>query len=479
VIVNRQIGWLTVARSGGYTFSSGEIRNPIRTTMKHLSKSTTLILSSVLLGALSVIVCAQSKDKANPLVPETAPATAYSNVRRDNLLNGLQLVTLDRQTDSIVKCDLIIRGGAMFDLVGKTGLAVLTQESLMIVNPQIKEELGSLGAKIDWGVNWDTTWFHIESPVNNFGAAFEIIARLLVVENVRPEAFKNALQAQIEKVKNQKKTVAEQADSTFLKTIYGMHPYGHSLSGDEKTLAAITQGDVYDFFHKFYVANDASAVVVGNVSHERVMQVFKVLFGGWVKGQVVPATFRQPAQTAQVRLVKVDVPEAANIELRGGLIGVKRTDADFLTTELMARILANRLKQNAQSDPADFSVKAESRILPGPFFFSASVSADKAQDFSRRMTDAFASLASTAVAAEELAAAKSALAAEYVGRPIEDNLLDIERFLLPRNFPIEVSKAIQKLSAADVQRVAKRLLDANAMTVVVAGKVNESFKPGL
>ncbi len=448
--------------------------------MKHLSKSFTLILCSILLlSGQSAMVGAQSKDKANPLLPETAATTAYSDVRRDNLLNGLQLVTLDRQADSIVKCDLVIRGGAMFDLAGKTGLAALTQESLMIVNPRIKEELESLGAKIDWGVTWDTTWFHVESPVNNFGTVFEIIARLLVVENVRPEAYKNALQAQIEKVKARNKTVAEQADASFLKTIYGVHPYGHSVEGDEKTLSAITQGDVYDFFRKFYIANNASAIVVGNISHDRVMQVFKVLFGGWVKSQIVPATFRQPLQTAQLRVVKVDVPDASNIELRGGLIGVKRTDADFLTLQVMARVLANRLKQDAETASANFSVKADARILPGPFFFSASVNADKAQEFSRRVTDAFAALASSPVSAEELAAAKSDLSGNYAARLIEQNLREIEMYQLPRNFPLEVDKAIQKISAADLQRVAKRLLNANALTVVVVGKVNESFKSGL
>jgi len=445
------------------------------------SKLFTLLLCCVLLlGVLPV--SAQKKDKANPPVPQSAQVTPYSNVRRDNLLNGLQLVTLDRQTDAIVKCDLVIRGGAIFDLVGKTGLAALTQSSLMIVNPQIKEELASLGAKVDWGVTWDTTWFHIETPVNNFGSVFEIVARLLVIENVRPDAFKKAQQAEVEKFKSHALTASEQADEAFFSAIYGAHPYGHNVQGNEKTVAAITMGDVYDFYRKFYMANNASAIIAGNISHERVMQVFKVLFGGWVKGQTTPATFRQPHQTMKLKLVKVDLPEVANVELRGGLIGVKHSDVDFLTTEVIARALANRLKRDADAASARFSAKAEPRILAGPLFFSASVPSDKAAEFSRQATETFAALAAAAVSEEELAAAKSSLAGEYATRSIEHNLREIEMFLLPRNFPVEVSGAIQRITAADVQRVAKRLFDANAMTVVIVGKVNDapnSGKPGL
>lgn len=440
---------------------------------------TPFLCCVLLLGVAFVDARAQKKDKSNPAVPETAQVTPYSGVRRDNLLNGLQLITLDRDTDPAVKCDLIIRGGAMFDLVGKTGLASLTQASLMIVNPQIKEELASLGAKIDWGVTWDTTWFHIETPASNFGAVFEIVARLLVVENVRPEAFKKAQQVELERLKGRKLAITEQADEAFLKAIYGAHPYGHNTEGDTKTIAAVTQGDVYDFFHKFYIANNASAIVTGNLSHERVMQVFKVLFGGWVKGQTVPATFRQPLQTAQLRVVKVDLPEAANVELRGGLIGVKHTEADFLTTEVIARILAVRLKREAEAISASFSVKSEPRILAGPLYFSASAPADKAPDFSRRVTDAFASLATTPVSGVELAAAKADLVAEYGARPVEHNLRNIEMYLLPRNFPVEAPSKIETITAADVQRVVKRLLDANALTVVIVGKINEAPKSSL
>lgn len=441
------------------------------------SKLPTLLFCCVLLFGIELFAVAQKKDKTNPAVPETSPSTPYSNVHRDNLLNGLQIVTLDREGDSVVKCDLIIRCGAMFDLTGKTGLAALTQESLMIVNPRLKEELDSLGAKIDWGVTWDTSWVHLETPPNSFGPAMEIVARLLVVENVRPEAFQKAQEAQIAEAKARKSTLADQADTAFLKTIYGTHPYGHGMEGDAASLSEIKQGDVYEFFRRFYIANNASAVVVGNISHERIMQVFKVLFGGWVKGQIVPATFRQPAQTAQLKLVKVPMPDAANVELRGGLIGVKHTDADFLTTQVIARLLTSRLSRDAGST-VNFSIKSEPRILPGPLYFSASASSDQAQEFSRRATEAFASLVNAPVSEQELSAAKSALMSEYSARPVERNLSEIEMFLLPRNLPVEIGKKIEAISAADVQRVTKRLLDANALTVVVVGKINEAFNTG-
>jgi zinc protease len=433
----------------------------------------------LLIGVMAPPAAAQKKDKdkdKNPPVPMVIPPTPYSNVRRDNLLNGLQIITLERAGDANVKCDIVIRAGAMFDLSGKTGLAALTQETLLAVNPQLKEEVESLQARVDWGVNWDTTWFHIETPASNFDAVLEILARLLVVENVRSDAFKRASQERLEKVKSVNLTPAEKADEAFLKAVYGDHPYGHNTEGGEASVSGIKQADVYDFLKRFYIANNVSIIVVGNITHERGMRPFKTFFGGWAKGQSVPSTFKQPAQTVELKLVKVEVPDAPNVELRAGMIGFRSADPDFLVAEAMARILNARLKREAESVGGSFTAQLLRRVLSGPFYFSASIPADQASAFSRKATDSFASLATAAASAEEIAAAKSALAEEHAARSVEDYLREIEVFKSSKTYPLTVKENIEKITAADVQRVAKRLFDANAMTVVALGRVGENFK---
>jgi len=434
------------------------------------------------MGALAQFAASQKKDKdkdkdkLSPPVPAIIPPTPYSKVLRDNLLNGLQVISLERDGDANVKCDLVIRAGAKFDLAGKTGQAALTLATLLAVNPQLKEEIESLQGKIEWGLNWDTTWFHIETPPSSFDAVFEILARLLVVENVRPDAYNRAYQNHLAKIKSAKLTPAERADEAFNKAIYGDYPYGHNIDGSEATVAGIKQADIYDYLKRFYIANNVSVIVVGNITNERAMRPFKTFFGGWAKGQVVPATFRQPSQIIQLKLVKVEVPDAPNVELRGGMIGVKSADPDFIATQVMASVLNARLKREAESIGGSFTAQSPRRILSGPFYFSASIPADQAPAFSHKATESFAALTSAAVSTEELAAAKTSLADEHAARSVENFLRDIEVFRLPKNYPLNIKENIEKISPADVQRVAKRLFDANAMTVVALGRVNEGFK---
>ncbi len=414
---------------------------------------------------------AQKKDAGRTLAAPPPP-TPYSDVKRDSMLNGMQIISLERAGDQKVKCYLIIRTGSIFDLTGKTGLAKLTLDSLLAVNPRLKEEIESLQGSIEWGVSRDTTWFNIEIPAANFDTGMEILGRLLVVEAIRPDAFKAAQAALISEIRNQKPTQAERADESFFKALYGDHPYGHNLNGNEATISAIKLGDVYDFMRRFYMANNASVVVAGNITHERVMRTFKVLWGGWAKGQITPATFRSPAQNTQLRVIKVEQADAANVEIRGGVVGLKVTDPDFLVTELMARILQARLGGEA----GEITVRSWPHLLPGPLAFSASVPADKAPELSRKMTESFAALATNSIAGDELAAAKSYLIGQYASLPVELNLRNIEIYSLPRNFPLNVATKIEAVTSVDIQRVAKKLLDANALTLLVSGKVSESFK---
>jgi zinc protease len=253
------------------------------------------LLLSFSLGAMAQ----SNKDKkpklTAPAVPEAAPRTPYSEVRRESLLNGLQVITLEQRDESRLVSELVIRGGAMFDLVGKSGLAKLTVESLLAVNPQLNEELESLDAKMTWGVTPDTTWFHIEAPGGNMDQVLSRIGRLLVVDNVRKEAFEEAQKARLEKLKTLQLAPTAKADEAFFATLYGEHPYGHNIEGTPESIAAIKYGDVLDFYKRVYLSNNMFAVVHGNLRHDRVLSLFRMFFGSWIKGVPPPPTFRPSA----------------------------------------------------------------------------------------------------------------------------------------------------------------------------------------
>lgn len=435
-------------------------------------KNARILLLCVMLALPGVQIAGQ----ANTFTSDKAMTTPYTEVNRDSLLNGLQIVTLERPSDQMVRCDIVIRTGSMFDLVGKTGLAMLTQESLMAANPRIREELESLQARIDWGVDWDTTWFRIDVPASGFDTVVEIVARLLVVENIRTDAFKSAVQRHLSDLKDARLPDATSADLAFFRAVYGEHPYGHNLRGTPATINNIKQGDIYEFIRRFYAANNASAIITGNIQKDRVMRAFKVFFGGWMKGQIVPPTFRPPRQIRQVNLVRNEVPGATATELRVGLLGARIGDAEYLPSVVLARILEGRINKDAARSNNPVTVKSLPRILPGVFMASASLPPVQASEYSRLATDQMAGMAQSTVSGIELQAAKADVLREYEARPMEEYLREIEVYSLPRNYPLSVKSKIESITAADLQKLARKMFEANALTVVISGRIEEPSK---
>lgn len=425
-------------------------------------------LSTVLFVLLGWLILSPAGRAQNINGNGGSAETPYSKVKRDNLLNGLQIVTLERPEDTTIRCTIVLRGGAMFDGVGKTGLSALTQRTLLAVNPRIREEMESLQTKIEWGIDWDKTWYQLEGPPNNFEAALEILGRLLVVDNIRAEAFKRAQQEQIEEIRGGL-TPSRKADEAFHLAIYGEHPYGHNINGSELTVSGLRQGDVYDIFQRFYLANNASAILVGKVTPEKGLRAFKFLFGGWSKGGAVPATFRQPVSIARTRVVRVDEPKAEQVEFRGGIPGAKYSSPEFPLTQLMAEILTRRWVKESNGSSAGIAFEAERRILPGPIFFGTRVTPTEAERLAQRLPELFATLASSPVSSEELAEARSTLISRLTTRPVEDWLRDIETFSLPRNYPLTIKSRLEAVTPAELENLAKKLLEVNAVTTVILG----------
>lgn len=437
-------------------------------------KVPVMIFLALIFAALTQPVLAQKdKDKnpklSAPPVPEAAPRTPFSDVRRDSLLNGLQIVTLEKNTSPKVICHLTVRGGSMFDLVGKAGVATLTVETLLAVNPKLKEDLASLEAQMDWGVTLDHTWFRIEAPAQNLQETISIIARLLVTDVIRKESFAKAHQKHLEHQKSLQLPAAAQADEAFIAALYGDHPYAHTTEGNAASIVNIQYGDVYDFYKRVYLANNMFAVVEGNLKREKVMNIFRTYFGSWIKGSPAPPTFRPPTRTPEVRVIKIEQAGLSNVEIRGGVIGVSHTDADYLATVLLSRLLDKRLKQIEATSMTSFPP----RVLAAPIHFSASVPAERAVEISRQITDIFAQLSKQEISEVELATAQAALLEEHRAKSVSEYLREIATYKLPETYPLNFENKVKAITTLDLQRVAKRLLDANALTVLVMGKVSE------
>ncbi|MBW4486378.1 MAG: insulinase family protein [Trichocoleus desertorum ATA4-8-CV12] len=95
---------------------------------------------------------------------------------------------------------------------------------------------------------------------------------------------------------------------TFLDAAYNKHPYRRPVIGYPEDLKNLTRQDIADFFDTYYVPNNLSIAVVGDVNPQEVKRLAQTYFGRYKAGSAPPKlTVVEPPQT-KTKEVTVRLP---------------------------------------------------------------------------------------------------------------------------------------------------------------------------
>lgn len=403
-----------------------------------------------------------------------SPVTARQggDLRREHLLNGLDILMLPAPGDPNFVLKLRIRGGAAFDRAGKAGTMALLGDALF-PDPTLREYFADeLGGRLEVSTSYDAIDVTLSAKATNFERVVGLLATALTNTTLQPEVVARLREARLKVVKDSAVAPAILADRAIAARFFGSFPYGRPFGGGLDSLPRVERADVMLARDRFLNPNNSILVLVGGVEQSRAMKTFRQLLGPWHKSEAVaPLTFRQP-DPPDGRTLILDVPGAETAEVRFAVRGLARTDTDLAAATILALIARDRWPAAAPGlARGAYFVRHEVRSMPGLFVMGASVSPPDAAgtlDAARRVTDA---LASQGASADEVQRAKAdALAAfrAQIEKPatLADLWLDAET--AGAGSIDDYRRALESVTPADVQRVAQKMFGtAKAATVAV------------
>jgi zinc protease len=430
-------------------------------------------------GLFALLLC------LNILLPGTIyGAQSVPEPRREQLLNGLNILLWERPGNPDVLLKLRIHSGAAFDLAGKAGTMALLSDALF-PDPTTREYItGELGGQLEVSTDYDAINVTLRARAQDYERLVELLRTAIVSMSLTADGVKELRDARAKLLRESGSNPTLIADRAAAARLFGDYPYGRPYQGSTATLARIERGDIQYARERFLSPNNATLVIAGGVDRTRAMRALRQLLGSWLKSATIaPSTFRQP-EAPDTRTLIVDIPGMETSEARLALRGLARSDRDYFAASVLAQIARERwqaalpeLKQSA------FFVRHEAHLLPGTFMMGASV---RATDAPRALSSAqkvLQDLAKSPPTATEFERARADALATFnrqTEKPetIADLWLDAETYKLTP-FP-ERARALSSITAADVQRVAARLLsnataggtsksagDAPVVTVVV------------
>lgn len=398
-----------------------------------------------------------------------ASAQSAPEPNREQLLNGLKVLYLERPGEANVLLKLRIHSGAAFDLAGKSGTMALLGDALF-PDPETREYVTEqLGGKLSVSTGYDGIDITISGPASEFERLVGLLRGAVVTTQLTTENVTKVREARVKQLSASPGTIADAADRAIAARLFGSFPYGQPAAGTPETVAKIDRADLLLARERFLNADNATLVVIGGVAKLRVMRTLRQLIGPWQKSdRTVPSTFRQP-MPPDARVLLLNQTNGTKAEIRLAVRGLARSDRDADAAALLAQIVRARWQAGVPDLSSTF-VRHEAHGLPGMFVLGASVPTASAANAIAAGQKMLLTLTQTGPTPDEFDRARGALLSEMSGNSqselIANLWLEADTFRLPTSE--DQARSIRNLTLADLQRVAGRLFkDASIATVVI------------
>jgi zinc protease len=407
-------------------------------------------------------------------------------VVRRQLENGLEILVVEHHELPIVDMVLVVKTGGEGDPANKPGVATLTAGLLdegagRRTSLDIADQEAFLGVDVEAGSGWDQSAVRLHAPVAVLDSAMALFADVALrptfptsdLERLRKERLTDLLQL--------KDRAPQIADRAYAAILYGeKHPYGRPLTGTEASTRAITRRDVQRFYQTYYRPNNATLIVVGDVTPDDVERRVRALFGGWTRADIPAPRLADPPSGLATAIYLIDKPGAPQSSVRIGSIGVPRSTQDYFAILVMNTILGgaftSRLNTNLR-ETHGYTYGAGSgfsmRRWAGPFTARAEVVGAKSDSALIEFMKELRGIRE-AVPESELEKAKRYLQLQLPSEfestgDIASQLVPVVVHGLPLDYYNTYVQRIEDVTVADVQRVAQQYVDPTKFAVVIVG----------
>ncbi|HTJ42042.1 MAG TPA: pitrilysin family protein [Kofleriaceae bacterium] len=445
-----------------------------------------LVLVALLAGA----VAAQPAAKPAPAAKSTLSLPSIETFTLDN---GLQVAFMHRDGAPVVSVEVWYHVGSKDEPRNRRGSAHMFEHIMFKgtehVPPEAHaKELNRLGGYVNAQTTEDATHYINLLPADYLDFALQLEAERMRHLLFREDMIKTEREVVKEEIRQQDNNPLLKAVNKFLAAAYTKHPYAWTAAGNIADLDATTPDDLHKFYDLYYQPNNALLVVVGNVTREQVETSAKKWFGAIPKGATPPRPADEATEPAQTEQRKVTSEPAQLGVIIAGYHVPAAKEQDIYGLQVLSLILgggeSSRLMQRIKQpidpkakQPKPLGVAAGTQILvheqPGLLLVvGAFLDPANQQQVQDALFDEVQKLATKGPDANELRKAKNQIQASYVyGLESVGGIAEQigESWILtgdPARWLKEVDE-FEKVTAADVMRLAKQYLDPKTATILV------------
>ena len=446
-------------------------------------------LSTTALSPLAM-AAAKAKPQAKPAAaaPKASPISVPPIVYQQRVLpNGMKVFTSRDATTPNVSVQVWYGVGSKDDPNGRSGFAHLFEHLMFKATRNMPSETMDRLTEDVGGFNNASTWddftnYYEVAPANHLERLIWAEADRLKALVIDEPVF--ASERDVVKEELRQRVLADPYGRFFRLSIpqqsFSTHPYKRPGIGSIEELDAATVDDVRAFHQTYYRPDNAALIVVGNFDQAKLDAMIDQYFGPIAKpaGDIPKVTAVEPARTGP-RTVNTYGPNVPLPALAITWLAPSASDKDTPALTVLDAILtagkSSRLYDSLvyeQKIAQSVFSTAPDNAQPGLFYVGAIMAGGKTvQQGEAALRAQVARVRDGLVTPAELAEAKAGLLADAVRRREE---IDGRGFAIGYALETQGDAAsantnlakLQAVTAADIQRVARKYLADDRRTVI-------------
>ena len=402
------------------------------------------------------------------------------------LPSGQKVIIKEVKDNAIVKIDTWINTGAINEDDKTTGISHFL-EHLFFKGTQkyptgtMDKILDSKGAVVNAGTSKDYTHYYIQIPSEYFDLALELHADMLQNPLIPRKELERERPVVIEEISKTKDSPTSRMFDNLYSVIYSKsnHPYKRNVIGKKEVIETVTREEILDYYNKFYTPDAYTTVIVGDVDKQEALKKVADAFKHTKRKQTkVSYPKIKPIDKIERIEDSMDINKAHMIM---GFLAPKFNEPkdnyalDVLATMFSAgksSILNQKLKEEKEL-VLSVSSGNYSQKDSGIFYIYMTLNPNKEKNIEQEVIEEIVKIQNGNFDENILSKAKNMIKTDtYYSREsisnISDDLGYDFTFSNDENYYENYLKNIEKVSKADIARVAKKylLIDKYALSIV-------------
>jgi zinc protease len=434
--------------------------------------------------SVSLAILALAVTLLTPTVTFRAPAAvaAEADVTRAQLDNGITVIVRENRVAPVVAVSLMTRMGARWEQPANAGIsnfvhAVMVKGTTRRGGSELAQAVAGYGGKLSASGEVDYSEIRSSGLARFWRELLGVTAELALEPKFAPEEVERERDWLVSRVQKRRDNAPARAFDELYAALYGTHPYALPALGTRESLVRIDHAAIVAHYRAFYRPDRMTLAVSGQVSAPEVVAEARRLFAGMPARPPAPDAAIPPPQAEARRVVIQQAAQQAQILVAG--IAPSMNHPDHAAVKVLSGILGGGMAGRLFSEIRDKLGLAYTAAAyydpvhePGALVLYLGTAPENASRAEAALLREIERVRTEPVPAEELARAKGYLLGRYVmERRTNERLAWSLAFYhtqdVGSDFPERYTRAVEAVTAADVQRVARTYL--GALTTLVLG----------